>query len=104
MQEISLQAVPSQVTKVVLEGQNCQIFIYQKDAGLFVDLNVNGSDIVTGIIARDMDPVVCREYNLFVGDLIFVDTQGSDDPNYTGLADRFALVYLNEVENGLIQQ
>lgn len=104
MQEIPLQDAPSQVTKVVLDGQNCQLFIYQKDQGLFVDLNVDGEDVVTGIVARDMVPVMCREYDIFTGNLIFVDTQGIADPDYTGLGDRFALVYLNALENDLIQQ
>lgn len=103
MQEIPLQATASQVTNVVLGGQNCQLFIYQKDQGLFVDINVNGTNLVMGVIARDVVPLMNREYESFAGNLMFVDTQGSSDPDYTGLGDRFGLVYLSEAENVLIQ-
>lgn len=104
MQEIPLQAAPSQVTRVVLAGQNCQIFIYEKDQGLFIDVNADGVDIVVGVIARDAVPIICREYDIFNGNLMFIDTQDSADPDYTGLGARFALVYLDADENALIQQ
>ena len=81
MQTVPLQPVPSQSTKVVLGGQNCQILIYQKPQGCFVDINADGVDIVVGIIGRDAVPLVCREYTGFIGNLIFIDTQGSDDPS-----------------------
>lgn len=103
MQEIPLQATPSQLTNVVLGGQNCQISIYQKAQGLFVDLNVNGTDLVVGVIARDCVPLMAREYEVFAGNLIFVDTEGSNDPTYDGLGARYGLVYLSEAENALIQ-
>lgn len=103
MQEIPLQAVPSQMTKVVLGAQNCQILIYQKPQGVFLDINVDGSDIVTAVIARDAVPLVCRDYLGFSGNLIFIDTQGKDDPNFEGFGTRFSLVYLTAEEYALIQ-
>lgn len=102
MQEIPIQPVPSQIAKVVLGGQNCQILIYQKPQGLFVDINADGSDIVTGVIARDAVPIVCREYAGFVGNLIFIDTQGASDPAYDGLGSRYSLVYLTAEEYALV--
>ena len=102
MQSVPLQPVPSQSTKVVLGGQNCQILVYQKPQGCFVDINADGVDIVVGIIGRDAVPLVCREYTGFIGNLIFIDSQGSDDPSYSGLGDRFALVYLTAEEYALI--
>ena len=102
MQTVPLQPVPAQVSKVVLGGQNCQINIYQKPQGVFVDINVDGVDIVVGVIARDAVPLVCREYAGFVGNLIFIDTQGGDDPSYEGLGDRWTLVYLTAEEYALI--
>jgi len=102
MQTVPLQPVPSQSTKVVLGGQNCQILIYQKPQGCFVDINADGVDIVVGIIGRDAVPLVCREYTGFIGNLLFIDTQGSDDPSYDGLGSRWSLVYLTAEENALI--
>lgn len=102
MQTVPLQSVPIQVTKVVLGGQNVQIYLYQKPQGLFVDINSNGIDVVTGIIARDAVPIICREYIDFIGNLLFIDTQGSSDPNYKGLGNRWTLVYLTAAEYALI--
>lgn len=102
MQTVPIQPVPSQVTQTVLGGQNCQLYIYQKSEGLFIDVTADDVEIVNGIIARDAVPIICREYAGFAGNFVFVDTQGADDPNYAGLNSRFALVYLTAGENGLI--
>jgi len=102
MQNIPLQPVPTQATKVVLGGQNVQLLIYQKPQGIFVDINADGVDIVVGIIARDAVPLICRNYMGFIGNLLFVDTQGNSDPTYDGLGSRFSLVYLTAEENVLI--
>ena len=102
MQTVPLHPVPSQSTKVVLGGQNCQILVYQKPQGVFVDINADGVDISVGTVARDAVPLVSREYAGFAGNLLFIDTQGSDDPAYAGLGDRFSLVYLTAEEYALI--
>lgn len=102
-QQISTQPVPSQILSVVLGGQNCQIAIYQKTQGLFVDLNVNGLDISTAVIAHDVVPLVPTDYLGFVGQLIFTDTQGNSDPTYDGLGSRYQLVYLTDVEAASVQ-
>ncbi len=102
MQSIPLQPVPSQSTKVVLGGQNCQLLIKQKPQGIFVDIIADGVDIVISVIARDAVPLVCREYTGFAGNLLFIDTQGSDDPSHVGLGGRFSLVYLTSEEYALI--
>lgn len=102
MQAIPLQPVPSQSVKAVLGGQNCQILVYQKPQGVFVDVSVNGVDVAVGTIARDAVPLVCRGYSGFSGNLLFIDSQGSADPAYAGLGDRFSLVYLTAEEYALI--
>lgn len=102
MQEIPLQPVPSQATKAVLNGQNFQILIYQKPQGLFVDVNVDGFDVSSGILARDTVPLIYRDYYFLSGNLIFVDTQGKSDPTYLGLGSRYSLVYLTGEEYDLI--
>lgn len=93
--EIPLQPIASQIVSVVLNEQNCQIAIYQKDQGLFIDLTVDTTDVCTCVIARDGVPIVRNGYLYsFVGDLYFIDTQGASDPDYTGLGSRFTLVYV----------
>lgn len=103
MQTVPLQPVPAQVSKVVLGGQNCQINIYQKPQGVFVDISADGVDVAVATIARDIDPLVSRTYTGFIGNLLFIDTQGNSDPGYTGFGSRFSLVYLTADEYALIQ-
>lgn len=104
MLEIPIQPIPAQVVKSVLGGQNVQIFAYQKPQGLFVDVNVDGVDVIVAAIARDVTPLIAATYSGVVGNLLFVDTLGSSDPDYTGLGSRFSLVYLSDAEYALIQQ
>ena len=98
MQQIPLAAVPSQSLSVVLAGQNCTINVYQKSEGIFFDL----VGVVVAVLANDVGFLVCRQYEGFKGNLCFVDTQGNNDPEYTGLGTRYVLVYLTEAEYGLI--
>lgn len=98
MQTIPLQAVPSQSLSVLLAGQNCQLAVYQKSTGLFLDLSMNNTPVLTTVLCRDRVKLVRQTYHGFVGDLAFVDTLGFSDPDYTGLAGRFALVYLEAAD------
>lgn len=102
MLEIPLQPVPSQILKVVLGGQNCQIAVYQKPQGLFVDVNSNNVDMTVGTIARDAVPLIPADYMGFIGNILFLDTQGKSDPEYSGLNSRFKLVYLNAEQYAFI--
>lgn len=98
MQQIPLQAIPAQAIRVILDAQNCSIAVYQKEQGLFADVAVGGAPVVSSVLARDAVPIVCRGYAGLTGNLLFVDTQGSEDPSYSGLGSRFALVYLTAAE------
>lgn len=102
MQIIPLQPAPSQITRIVLGGQNCQINVYQKTQGLFFDLSIEDKDIVVGTICRNWTPLISREYTGFVGNLLFLDINGSDDPYYTGFGTRFQLVYFTAEEYALV--
>lgn len=93
---VPLQAVPSQSAQVILGGQNCLIRIYQKGVGLMIDLFVDGNPLVLGRICRDRNLLVRYRRFGFVGDLFFIDQQGESDPNYSGLRDRFSLIYMEE--------
>lgn len=98
MQLVPLQSIPNQIVKVVLSGQNVQIFVYAKSQGVFCDVNSNGVDIVTGVLCLDGVPIVCAQYNGFLGNLFFVDSQGSCDPAYSGLGDRYQLLFMTDAE------
>jgi hypothetical protein len=91
---IPVTPVPSQIFNVNLASQVCTIKIYQRSTGLFLDLYVAASLIVGGVICQDANRIVRDAYLGFVGDLAFYDTQGSDDPEYSGLGSRWVLCYL----------
>ena len=98
MKTIPLQSVPSQTLSVLLGGQNCQIAVYQKSTGLYLDLSINNAPLLTTVMCRDRVRLVRQTYHGFAGDLTFVDTQGFSDPSYTGLGGRFILVYLEGLD------
>lgn len=98
MQQIPLQAVPSQQLQIVLGGQNCQIAVYERSNGLYVDLTVNGTLISTAILALNLVPLVPTVYLGFAGNILFVDTLGTTDPTYTGLGARYQLLYLTAAD------
>ena len=94
MQAIPLNAIPNQTLTVGLGNQACQISVYQKSGGLFLDLYVNNSLIIAGVLCENFNRIVRSLYLGFSGDLVFGDTQGTSDPDYTGLGSRFVLLYL----------
>jgi len=98
MQVIPLSATPSQSLSVVLAGQDCKINVYQRSTGIYLDLLVSNVPIIQGNLCRDRSLMVRDSYLGFVGDLAFTDTQGLDDPVYSGLGSRFLLVYLEAAD------
>lgn len=99
MLTIPIQPDPGQTLNVNLANQPCLINIYQLTTGLFIDLYVNGSAIITGVICLEATRIVRDLYLGFTGDLVFFDTQpsqiyGPQDPEYTGLGARWILNYL----------
>lgn len=91
---IPLRPVPSQIVTVSLANQTCQIAIQQKRPGLFCTLSVNNTVIIAGVLCENLNRIVRSLYLGFIGDLTFIDNQGTEDPNFVGLGDRFSLAYL----------
>lgn len=95
---IPLQSTPNQTLAVPLAGQSCDLNIYQKAPGLFIDVFLNGETVILGVICQNANRIIRDLYLGFAGDFAFFDTQGSDDPVYTGLGGRFQLVYIEASE------
>jgi len=91
---VPLDAVASQKFTISLANQACQIELYQKLYGLFMNLSVNDELVIGGVICRNQVRIVQDLYLGFSGDFFFNDSQGSDDPFYTGLGERFSLIYV----------
>lgn len=113
MLQIPLSAVASQTLSIVLDGQNCQIAVYQKQpivdeygvaAGLFFDLTVGGVAIVNTVRCLDRTPLLQdRQYLGVSGEFMFLDTLATNGgpptfngapPYYMGLGTQFVLLYL----------
>ena len=98
MQFVPLKAVPSQAVLATLNGQDCQISVYQKVYGLFIDVYVSNVLVIAGVLGLNQNKIVRSAYLGFLGELAFIDTQGTSDPDYTGLGGRFQLAYFTPAE------
>lgn len=111
-QVIAIQPVTSQQLNVTLGGQACTIKLYYKSTyipyaaeivtipplyipiqGCFLDLYLNDSLLIGGVLVMDRNLIVRNSYLGFVGDLAMMDTLGSSDPTIDGLGTRYLLVY-----------
>lgn len=93
IQIIPITNVPYQTFTIQLNNQNCAISIYQLTTGLFFDLAVDNNSIVNAMICLNLVGLIREAYLGFNGQLAFVDTQGTNDPEYSGLGTRYQLVY-----------
>lgn len=94
MQIIPLEAIASQRLSVVLNEQACQIRVYQRSTGVYLDLYANGMPIIQGSRCPDRVKLVRQPYLGFLGDLAFLDTQGNADPDFAEFGTRYFLIYL----------
>lgn len=69
------------------------ISLSQLGTGLYADIGIDGTLIAAGILALDGVPLLNNPYLGFPGDIAIFDTQGNDDPDYTGLGSRFQLLW-----------
>ena len=113
---IPLAQVPAQTLNVALDGQSVTLSIYtlsRSKMSYLLGQATNPAAEVTPVLKTYMDVTLagtvirtcmlclncCRvlaaqQYSAFVGDFVFVDTQGTSDPLYTGLGTRWQLVYI----------
>src|SRR5260370_426301 len=116
MLQIPLSAVSSQTLSIVLDGQSCQIAVYQKQpitdeygvaAGLFFDLIIGGAPIINTARCPDRTLILQDKRYLVnplnMGEFMFLDTLATEGgpptfngapPYYTGLGSQFVLLYL----------
>ena len=69
---------------------------------LFCDLAVNGTPVWYGMRCESFVAMKHYTYINFIGQLFFIDTQGIDDPDYTGLGSRFVLTYYNTGQDDMV--
>lgn len=99
MRVIPLAAVPNQTFAVVVDNQPAQIALRWNGGALYFDLTVNGQAVALSRVCRDKQLLlVDSRYRGFDGDFLFLDQQGDADPVYTGLGDRYQLIFVSASE------
>lgn len=98
MQVVPVSDVYNQALNATLGGQSVTINIYQKSTGLFMDVLINNAVVIAGVICQDRNRIVRDAYLGFIGDLIWVDQQGTGDPSSPGLGSRYLLYYLEAAD------
>lgn len=63
-----------------------------------MDVYVDGVLLIGGVICQNLNRIVRMTYAGFIGDLSFIDIEGTDNPVYTGLGSRFLLGYFSPDE------
>ena len=94
MEIVPLQALPNQSVLTILNGQQTHLNVYQKRTGLFLDIFVGNNLILSGVRCVNLTLMVMDAYLGFVGDLTWLDNQGNQNPDFTGLGGRYSLIYL----------
>ena len=94
IETINLQKSASQQISANLAAQSCTIRVHQRNGDIYVDLHVISEAVVLGVLARDRVGLTRHAYLPFRGELLFVDAHSTDDPQYTGLGERWLLAYL----------
>lgn len=98
MLKITLSPEVSQRFSVTLEGVSCTIKLHQRTTGLYMDMWVNDVLAFAGVLCLNITKIVRYDYvraaSGFKGELFFVDTKGTNDPNYSELGSRYVLYYL----------
>lgn len=100
---VPLQAVPSQVVNVQLQAQATTLRVYQRfyglnNGGIYIDVLLNNSLVIGGVQCENANRIIRNAYFGYLGDFAWIDTQGSNDPYYTGIGIRYFLAYLAQAD------
>lgn len=98
MLAISIEPQKSQSISVSLDGQQCVIRMIQRESFIYMDFTVNGNPIMQGVPCLYGNKMVGYSYLGFKGDLVFLDSDGQQDPHWDGLGKRHILYYIEENE------
>ncbi|BBC80869.1 phage baseplate plug family protein [Acetobacter orientalis] len=90
---VPLAQQAAQVLKVPLSGTVTQIALRQRSTGLYAEFWQNDTRCLAGILCQDRTWLIRSKALGIAGDFCFIDTQGTQDPTYTGLGSRYLLLY-----------
>ncbi len=103
MIQIPLAQIPAQTFYIVLSGQNCTISVYWRQKRLYLDLSVDDVLVCEGAVCQNKVDIVQSSSPYFSGMICFFDLDGDSPPIWdglhTGLAGRWALIYIDAGES-----
>ena len=103
MTRIPLATAPNQTLAVTLDQQNVQLALRQNASQMYIDVQLNDQYVVRSRVCRDRQRLLTGvRYKGLKGDFAFIDTQGTNDPEWTGLGAeetaRYLLLFLSDGE------
>lgn len=95
VQNIPVTAAANQSLSAVLDNQACLLGLRTLNGSLYISVSIAGAPVISTRICRDRQRILVNaQYRGMRGELIFIDTQGSSDPAFSGLGTRFLLLYV----------
>lgn len=91
--EIPLSAIPFQIVNAVVNGQNYRITVRQLGSEIYTSLVVDDEQVTNSVMAVARGKLIPWSQTIAQTMLVWIDTQGNERPQYTGLGDRWRLVY-----------
>ena len=91
--EIPLSAIPFQIVNAVVNGQNYRITVRQLGSEIYTSLVVDDEQVTNSVLAVARGKLIPWFQTIANTMLYWIDTQGNERPQYTGLGDRWRLVY-----------
>jgi hypothetical protein len=95
---IPLKPVANQTTTTVLGGQIVRVAIREMTTGVYLSAWLDNVQIQSGILCVDRVRMMDANYDGFVGALMFMDSQGTSNPEASGIGTRWNLYYLESGE------
>lgn len=93
LKEIPLSAVPFQTVSAVVNGQQYRITVRQLGAFLYTSVTVDGTKVTDTVAATVATGIIPWAQNVADTNPYFVDTQGSQAPQYEGIGERWVLLF-----------
>lgn len=90
---IPIDKLPNQKFNIELNKQRCEFEFLTRGVQLYMSLIVNDEPFIYGQICLNKVDLIQYNKAKFKGRVYFEDTQGTLDPLYYGLGERWILVY-----------
>lgn len=90
---IPLDNIPNQKFQIQLGDKTCQFEFITRGLFLYMNLAVDNEEQINGLICINNVNLIPYKIMNIEGALYFKDTQGSLDPVYWGLNERWLLIY-----------